>query len=62
MQAARKVNGRVLWANLFLPFWVSPIPLLTRWMNKTNFAGRQPPGSPRAMRKGVGSCGRTSAS
>jgi uncharacterized membrane protein len=38
MQATERVNGVVLWANLFLLFWVSLIPLLIRWMNETHFA------------------------
>jgi uncharacterized membrane protein len=38
MQATQRVNGRVLWANLFLLFWVSLIPLTIRWMNETHFA------------------------
>jgi uncharacterized membrane protein len=37
-QATECVDGRVLWANLFLLFWVSLIPLLIRWMNETRFA------------------------
>jgi uncharacterized membrane protein len=38
MQATERVNGQVLWANLFLLFWVSLIPLMIRWMNDTHFA------------------------
>jgi uncharacterized membrane protein len=38
MQATERVNGRVLWANLLLLFWVSLIPLMIRWMNETHFA------------------------
>jgi uncharacterized membrane protein len=38
MQACEKVNGLVLWANLFLLFWVSLIPLAIRWMNETHYA------------------------
>jgi uncharacterized membrane protein len=37
-QAARHVNGRVLWANLHLLFWLSLTPLATSWMGDTNFA------------------------
>ncbi len=32
LQAAHKVNGRVLWANLHLLFWLSLIPFTTRWV------------------------------
>ena len=38
MHATERVNGQVLWANLFLLFWVSLIPLMIRWMNDTHFA------------------------
>ncbi len=37
-QAARKVNGQVLWANLHLLFWLSLVPFVTGWMGKNNFA------------------------
>ncbi len=38
LQAARQVNGRVLWANLHLLFWLSLIPFTTGWMGENNFA------------------------
>ena len=31
-QAARRVNGRILWANLHLLFWLSLIPFTSRWL------------------------------
>jgi uncharacterized membrane protein len=34
MQTARRVDGRVLWANLFLLFWLSLIPFLIRWIGE----------------------------
>jgi uncharacterized membrane protein len=37
-QAAHQVNGRILWANLHLLFWLSLIPLVTNWNGETNFA------------------------
>ena len=37
-QAAQRVNGRVLWANLHLLFWLSLIPFVTRWMGGSHFA------------------------
>jgi uncharacterized membrane protein len=37
-QAVRVVNGSVLWANLFLLFWLSLIPFATGWMGETSFA------------------------
>jgi uncharacterized membrane protein len=38
LQAARHVNGRTLWANLHLLFWLSLTPFVTDWMGATNFA------------------------
>src|SRR4051812_7646697 len=38
LQAARKVDGRVLWTNLFLLFWLSLVPFATAWMGETYFA------------------------
>ncbi|WP_313318909.1 TMEM175 family protein [Stenotrophomonas sp.] len=33
LQACRKVNGSVLWANLHLLFWLSLLPFATHWMD-----------------------------
>jgi len=38
MQAVQHVNGRVLWANLHLLFWLSLIPFVTNWMGENQFA------------------------
>jgi len=38
LQAARQINGSVLWANLHLLFWLSLIPFVTGWMGENNFA------------------------
>ncbi len=38
LQAARVINGRVLWANLLLLFWLSLFPFATAWMGENNFA------------------------
>ena len=38
LQAIQKVNGKVLWANLHLLFWLSLIPFLTSWVSENNFA------------------------
>lgn len=38
LQAVEHVNGRVLWANLHLLFWLSLIPFATGWMGHNNFA------------------------
>jgi uncharacterized membrane protein len=37
-QAIEKVNGRILWANIHLLFWLSLIPFVTGWMGENNFA------------------------
>ena len=33
----RKVNGRVLWANAHLLFWLSLVPFTTGWMGENHF-------------------------
>jgi uncharacterized membrane protein len=33
-QAAQRVNGAVLWANMHLLFWLSLIPFVTNWMGE----------------------------
>jgi uncharacterized membrane protein len=38
LQAIEHVDGRVLWANLHLLFWLSLIPFGTGWMGKNDFA------------------------
>ena len=38
LQAATEVNGRVLWANLHLLFWLSLIPFVTGWMGENSFS------------------------
>jgi len=38
LQAARHVDGRVLWANLHLLFWLSLVPFTTAWMGENEFA------------------------
>ena len=37
-QAARHVDGRILWANLHLLFWLSLVPFVTGWMGHTHFS------------------------
>src|SRR5689334_23280635 len=37
-QAVRRVNGRVLWANSHLLFWLSLVPFVTAWMGENHFA------------------------
>ncbi|MCC7189817.1 MAG: DUF1211 domain-containing protein [Anaerolineales bacterium] len=37
-QAGKQVNGRILWANLHLLFWLSLLPFATAWSGETSFA------------------------
>lgn len=37
-QAVRKVNGRILWANMHLLFWLSLTPFVTAWAGENHFA------------------------
>ena len=38
LQAAERVNGGVLWANLHLLFWLSLVPFVTSWMGENHYA------------------------
>jgi uncharacterized membrane protein len=38
LQAAHQVDGRVLWANLHLLFWLSLVPFVTAWMGENHFS------------------------
>lgn len=38
LHAAKRVSGRVLWANLVLLFWLSLFPFATAWMGENHFA------------------------
>jgi uncharacterized membrane protein len=37
LSAVRKVNGRILWANMHLLFWLSLTPFVTAWMGENYF-------------------------
>lgn len=37
-QVVKKVNGSILWANMFLLFWLSLIPFATSWIGEHHFA------------------------
>ncbi len=37
LQATLQVDGRVLWANLHLLFWLSLVPFVTGWMGQNDF-------------------------
>jgi uncharacterized membrane protein len=36
-QLVEKVNGKIMWANLFLLFWLSLFPFVTGWMGENHF-------------------------
>jgi uncharacterized membrane protein len=38
LHAASRINGRILWANLHLLFWLSLIPFVTGWMGENHVA------------------------
>src|SRR5207237_1050526 len=38
LQAATRVDGKVLWANLHLLFWLSLVPFVTNWTGENHFA------------------------
>ena len=35
--AVKQINGKVLWANIHLLFWLSLLPFFTGWMGENNF-------------------------
>ena len=37
-QVVKKINGSILWSNLFLLFWLSLIPFGTSWIGSQHFA------------------------
>jgi uncharacterized membrane protein len=38
LQATERINGRILWANTHLLFWLSMVPFATGWMGENHFA------------------------
>jgi uncharacterized membrane protein len=38
LHATKHVDGRILWANLHLLFWLSLVPFVTAWMGENHFA------------------------
>ncbi|MBA4135640.1 MAG: hypothetical protein C0525_13020 [Flavobacterium sp.] len=38
MHTVKRVNGKILWANLHLLFWLSLIPFATAWIGEHHFA------------------------
>jgi uncharacterized membrane protein len=38
LYAVKRINGKILWANMHLLFWLSLIPFVTGWMGENHFA------------------------
>jgi uncharacterized membrane protein len=38
LHTAQHINGKILWANLHLLFWLSLVPFVTGWMGENHFA------------------------
>ena len=38
LHATEHVDGRVLWANLFLLFWITLVPFVVRWIDESHIA------------------------
>lgn len=38
LSAVDRINGKILWANLHLLFWLSLFPFMTGWMGESHFA------------------------
>jgi len=38
LHATDRINGKILWANLHLLFWLSLVPFITRWVGESHFA------------------------
>ena len=38
LHAVKRVNGRILWANMHVLFWLSLLPFTTGWMGENHFA------------------------
>src|SRR5918912_829324 len=38
LHVTTRINGRILWANLHLLFWLSLVPFTTGWMGENDFA------------------------
>jgi uncharacterized membrane protein len=36
LHATARINGRVLWANLFMLFWLSLVPFVIRWIDEAS--------------------------
>ena len=38
LHATERINGKILWANMHLLFWLSLVPFVTGWMGENHFA------------------------
>jgi uncharacterized membrane protein len=38
LYATHQINGKILWANMHLLFWLSLVPFVTGWMGENHFA------------------------
>ena len=38
LHATDRIDGKVLWANLFLLFWLSLVPFVIRWLDASHFS------------------------
>lgn len=38
MHVTDRIDGKVLWANLFLLFWLSLVPFVIRWLDESGFS------------------------
>ncbi|WP_131537730.1 TMEM175 family protein [Pedobacter nototheniae] len=38
LHAVKRINGKILWANLFFLFWLSLFPVAAGWMGENHFA------------------------
>jgi uncharacterized membrane protein len=38
LRVTEKINGKILWANLHLLFWLLLVPFVTGWMGENHFA------------------------
>lgn len=38
LHVTERINGKILWANMHLLFWLSLVPFMTSWMGENDFA------------------------
>ena len=43
LQMTDRINGKILWANLHLLFWLSLVPSATAWLGRTTRPRSRPP-------------------